>query len=150
MRIAAQLVKADDGVNVWAESYDRELADVFAIQEEIARAIATSLRMPLGLKPGENLVANRPKDQQTYELYLKGVNALRLRTRQELDLLDQVVLRDPNFAPGWAKLAQARLEMQSFFERMGEDAKRASLVESAEAAARMSAPAATAASFIVG
>src|SRR5260370_37173892 len=89
VRIAAQLVKAEDGVNVWANSYDREMTDVFAIQEDIARSIAMSLRMPLGLRPGENLVSNRPADQQTYELYLRGRAALRTRSRQELDLLGQ-------------------------------------------------------------
>lgn len=93
VRVTAQLVKADDGVNVWADSYDREMTDVFAIQEDIARAIAASLRMPLGLKPGENLISNRTVDQGTYELYLRGVNALRTRSRQELDLLEQVVAR---------------------------------------------------------
>jgi len=136
VRIAAQLVKADDGVNVWANSYDREMTDVFAIQEDIARAIATSLRMPLGLKPGENLISNRTVDQQTYELYLKGVNALRTRSRQELDLLEQVVARDPNYAPGWAALTQARLEMRVYYERRGEDSKKGPLLEEAETSAR--------------
>jgi TolB-like protein/Flp pilus assembly protein TadD len=136
VRITAQLVKADDGVNIWADSYDRELIDVFAIQEGIARAIATSLRMPLGLKPGENLVSNRPKDQETYELYLRGVNALRQRTRQELELLGQVVERDPNYAPGWAMLSEARREMGLYYERGGEESKRAPLIDGAEVAAR--------------
>ena len=62
LRITAQLIKADDGTHIWAEDYDRELTDVFAIQEDIARAITASLRMPLGLKPGENLVNNRSID----------------------------------------------------------------------------------------
>ena len=54
VRITAQLIKADDGTHIWTENYDRELTDVFAIQEDIASAIAGALRMPLGLKPGEN------------------------------------------------------------------------------------------------
>src|SRR5258707_11135083 len=49
LRITAQLVQADSGVNVWSDSYDRELTDIFAIQEDIARAIAGALRMPLNL-----------------------------------------------------------------------------------------------------
>ena len=136
VRIAAQLVKADDGVNVWANSYDRELTDVFAIQEDIATAIAGALRMPLGLKPGENLVSNRPADQETYDLYLRGRAALRARSRQELDLLEQVVARDPNFAPGWAMLSEARREMGLYFQRRGEESKRPPLLEGAETAAR--------------
>jgi TolB-like protein len=136
VRITAQLVKADDGVNIWADSYDRELNDVFAIQEDIARAIAASLRMPLGLKPGENLVSNRPKDRETYELYLRGVAALRARTRQEVELLEQVVARDPNYAPGWAKFAEAQREMALYYERRGQLARVQPLLEGAEASAR--------------
>jgi TolB-like protein/tetratricopeptide (TPR) repeat protein len=136
VRITAQLVKADDGVSVWADSYDRELTDIFAIQEDIARAIATSLRMPLGLKQGENLVSSRPADQQTYELYLRGVNALRTRSRQELVFLEQVVARDPNYAPGWAKLGEARLEMSIYYERGGEESKLGLLLDGAETAAK--------------
>src|SRR4029077_10431820 len=59
VRITAQLIAADSGVHMWAENYDRELIDVFAIQEEIATAIAGALRVPLGLKQGERLVSNR-------------------------------------------------------------------------------------------
>ena len=53
VRITAQLIKADDGTHVWAENYDRELADVFAVQEEIATSIASALNMQLGLAPND-------------------------------------------------------------------------------------------------
>ena len=66
VRIAAQLVQTENGLQVWSENYDRDLTDVFAIQEDIARAIAASLRMPLGLKPGENLVNSRSNDPVSY------------------------------------------------------------------------------------
>src|SRR5258706_6464479 len=59
VRITVQLIKADDGTHIWAQDYDRELTDIFAIQVDIARTVTASLRMPLGLKPGENLVNNR-------------------------------------------------------------------------------------------
>ena len=55
VRITAQLIKVDDGTHLWTENYDRELTDIFAIQEDIARAIAGALRVPLGLAPGESL-----------------------------------------------------------------------------------------------
>jgi tetratricopeptide (TPR) repeat protein len=94
---------------VWSENYDRDLTDVFAIQEDIAKAIAASLRMPLGLKPGENLVNSRTKDESTYEDYLRAKALVRGRGLQRLTdaakLLEQVVARDPDFAPGWALLA---------------------------------------------
>ena len=72
VRITAQLIKADDGTHIWSENYDRELTDIFAIQEDIARTIATSLRMPLGLKPGENLVNNRSIDPESYQQFLRA------------------------------------------------------------------------------
>jgi Tfp pilus assembly protein PilF len=136
VRITVQLIRADDGTNMWSENYDRELIDVFGIQEEIGRAIATSFNMRLGLAPGERLVSDRPADQETYELYLRGLTAFRTRSRQELELLGQVVERDPNFAPGWSMLAQARLEMGLYFERRGEASKRGPLRDGAETAAR--------------
>jgi adenylate cyclase len=71
LRISAELVRADTGVTIWANSYDRKLDDVFAIQEDIARAIATSLHMTLGLKPGENLV-NARTNQAAYDAYLSA------------------------------------------------------------------------------
>jgi TolB-like protein len=110
LRITTQLIKADDGTHVWAENYDRQLTDIFAIQEDIARAIAGALRMPLGLAPGQTLVASRPKDEQTYELFLRGRAAIRARNRTEeaVSLLEQAVARDPSFAPAWRYLAAAR------------------------------------------
>ena len=109
VRITAELVKADNGVTVWSNNYDRELTDVFAIQEDIARAIATSFGMQVGLKPGARLVADQLADQDTHELYLRGRSLLRARgglNRQGLAVLEQVVARAPNFAPGWALLSQ--------------------------------------------
>ena len=88
------------------------------------------------MNEGERFVSDRPADQETYDLYLRGRAALRTRSRQEVELFEQVVARDPNFAPGWAMLSEARREMSIHFERMGEDAKRAPLLEGAEAAAR--------------
>jgi len=109
VRISAQLVEAVNGAHVWSQSYDRQLVDVFGTQEDIAQAIAASLRIPLSLTLGQNLVTLRPKDQETYELFLRGRAAWRARRIEEaVQLLEQVVARDPNFAPGWRFLASAR------------------------------------------
>jgi TolB-like protein len=110
VRITARLVKAEDGVNTWASSYDRELTDVFAIQEEIATSIAGALRMPLGLRPGEQLVANRDIDPDSYQQFLRGKAAL-LRARSayldQIALLEPVAQKNTNYAPAWAAVAQA-------------------------------------------
>jgi adenylate cyclase len=119
VRISAELVQSDNGLQIWSENYDRDLTDVFAIQEDIAKAIAVSLRMPLGLKPGENLVNSRTKDESLHEEYLRAKALVRTRTpgnggRQGLaelteaaKRLEQVVAREPDFAPAWALLGLA-------------------------------------------
>ena len=110
LRISAQLVKADDGVNIWVNNYDRELTDVFAIQEEIATAIAGALRMPLGLNPGERLVASRTIMPEDYQEYLRAkplVRALRLGVPRAIEVLEPVVARNPEYAPAWALLSDA-------------------------------------------
>jgi len=111
VRITVQLIRADDGTNMWSENYDRELIDVFAIQEEIGRAIATSFNMRLGLAPGENLVSNRTENVAIYQDFLKGRAWLRARlspaTGPYLETFESVVARDPNFAPAWALLARS-------------------------------------------
>jgi TolB-like protein len=111
VRISAQLVKADDGVNVWSDSYDRQLTDVFAIQEDIARAIAASLRMPLGIKPGENLINERTASPQSHENYLRATALVRARVPQSIAeairILEETVAREPDFAPAWGLLGTA-------------------------------------------
>jgi TolB-like protein len=111
VRITAQLIQADNGLNVWTESYDRQLTGVFAIQEEIAQAIAGALRVPLGLQQGERLVSNRTDDTASYQDYLRAKALVRARGLQALTdaaaLLEQVVARDPNYAPAWAQLSLA-------------------------------------------
>jgi TolB-like protein len=111
VRITAQLVQAENGLQIWSENYDRDLTDIFVIQENIAQAIATSLRMPLGLRPGENLVSNRTGNAASYEAYLRAKALIRGRSLQSITeavkLLEDVVARDPDFAPAWGFLATA-------------------------------------------
>ena len=117
VRITAQLINAGDGTHLWSENYDRELIDIFAIQEDIARAIATSLRMPLGLRPGENLIASRNIDPEIYQEYLRlrareGAtfgNAARL---EMVEGLEKLLARAPNFAKAWGHLSQTSLQSE--------------------------------------
>jgi TolB-like protein/DNA-binding winged helix-turn-helix (wHTH) protein len=111
IRITAQLIRADNGVQIWSNSYDRQVVNTFAIQEDIAQAIAGALRVPLGLAPGETLVSSRNIEPQSYERFLR---ARRLRQErgltglsESITLLEQVVARNPDFAPAWAQLALA-------------------------------------------
>jgi adenylate cyclase len=110
VRITAQLIKTDDGTHIWTENYDRELTDVFAIQEEIATAISGALRMPLGLAPGERLVGNRSIDPESYQQFLRAKPLVRLRAQgipNAIQILEPLVARNPDYAPAWAQLAAA-------------------------------------------
>jgi TolB-like protein/DNA-binding SARP family transcriptional activator len=106
LRITAQLVRADNGLQVWSENYDRDLTDVFAIQEDIAKAIAGALRMPLGLSPDEHLVSNRTADPETYQQYLRAKAVfLAQRPAAAVSVLEPFVARNPDYAPAWGLLA---------------------------------------------
>jgi TolB-like protein len=117
VRVSAQLIDARNDTHVWGEKYDRELADVFAIQSEIAQKIADQLQAKLS--PKEKVaIAERPtKDLAAYDLYLRAkeltydsdVNPSRARedVYKAVQLLDQAVARDPAFFLAYCQLAYA-------------------------------------------
>ena len=118
LRITAQLVRTGDGYHLWSQTYDRKLDDVFAIQEEIARAIAEALSVQLKVAAGDK--SEPPtQDMVAYENYVEARTLIALRTRESLrranTLLDQAVQRDPGFAKAWAWLANVRAAGR-FFE----------------------------------
>jgi serine/threonine protein kinase/Flp pilus assembly protein TadD len=106
VRITAQLVEASTRHSVWAERYDRQLEDVFAIQEEIARSIAQALRITL-TPLEEKTIARKPTENPlAYDFYLRG----RSYTRREnmeygLQMFEQAIQLDPNFALAHAGIA---------------------------------------------
>jgi serine/threonine-protein kinase len=105
LRVTAQLSKASDGYQLWSERYDRVEEDVFAVQDEIAQAIAGRLRLTLAAEqPG------RPPTHQleAYRLYLKGRALLYQRGRsipKALECFEQAVALDSNYAQAWAGMA---------------------------------------------
>lgn len=109
LRVTAQLVNASDGYQIWSAAYDRELADVFAVQEEIALAITSALRVTLVAGGDERLRSHPTNDLEAYDLYLKGRYAWNLRTaagmREAVQYLERSVAQDPRFAMAWAALA---------------------------------------------
>ena len=112
LKVTAVLVSASDNAVLWSETYDRELADVFAMQEEIARAIVGALGPRLGGRvPSVGRIPTR--DLATYELYLKGRYFWSRRTPDDLrraaDHFEQAVARDPTYAQAYAGLADARV-----------------------------------------
>jgi TolB-like protein len=105
VRITAQLIKVDDGFHLWSETFDRKLENIFAVQEEIANAIAEALLGKLG--GAVNAVPNKTRNMAAYDTYLKGRAALRRRDEEAVMLLEQATVADPGFAPAWAALAIA-------------------------------------------
>jgi len=109
LRITAQLIEAESNAHVWAERWDREMADVFAIQDEIARQIAGELRVRL-TKDQEKAIENRGTQSiPAYDEYLKGLFFSRKRTKADLDQaadhLQAALALDPGFAQAHSTLA---------------------------------------------
>jgi TolB-like protein len=110
VRITAQLVTASDGFHLWSETYDRELTDIFAIQDEIARAITDALAIELNLtQEQQTLVTVSTNNMEAYDRYLeaKGLITRRLNFHLAIKLLNEATEMDPEFAAGWAANAQA-------------------------------------------
>jgi TolB-like protein len=114
VRITAQLVNAADGYHLWSKSFDRELKDVFAVQDEISAAIAEALKLqlapaPAGGGPKPGLTAN----PEAYDAYLKGRQLLNDRTRLSIERsvprFEEAARLDPSFALAYADAAVATL-----------------------------------------
>ena len=107
VRITAQLINVENGYHFWSETYDRQLEDVFAIQDEISRAIVDALKLRLG-SDSSNLVAPT-KNIEAYTLYLKGRFFFNKFTepglRKGLDFFQQSLLQDPSYARSYAGIA---------------------------------------------
>ena len=108
VRITAQLVEASTRHPVWAERYDRQLEDVFAIQEEIARSIAQALRITLTPQE-EKIISRKPTENPlAYDYFLRGRSyARRLDLDFSLQMFEHAIKLDPNFALAHAGLATA-------------------------------------------
>ncbi|MGQ0641229.1 MAG: BTAD domain-containing putative transcriptional regulator [Gemmatimonadaceae bacterium] len=108
LRASAQIVDAVTGYHIWSQEYDRELRDVFALQDEIARAIAGALAMKLvNVDP----VASRTKSLEAYDLYLRGIFLRNRLTRDDLmksvELFDRAIQIDSTYAAAYAGKATA-------------------------------------------
>jgi TolB-like protein len=113
VRITAQLVNAEDGLHLWSETYDRELDDIFVVQEEIARAIVEALEVRLAT--GAALVERPTESQEAYEEYLRGRYLWNQRSTEALQAalahFERAVELDPDFALAWAGLADTYLTL---------------------------------------
>jgi len=111
VRIVAQLIDAETDRHLWAETYDRDLTDIFAIQTDVALQIAAALEAELSHEERTRIRKEPTDDVEAYQLYLLGRHCI-LRWTQEgvdkgLKYLEQAVARDPNYALAYATIAQA-------------------------------------------
>ena len=115
LRVTAQLVNVSDGYHLWAERYDRELDDVFAVQDDIARAIVDKLKVRLVGAGGHPLVKRASRNLEAYELYLQGRYFFARRFKggleQAVECFTRAVALDRDFAGAHAGLALALAAM---------------------------------------
>src|SRR3989441_8231637 len=111
LRITAQLTSTDDGRLLWSQRYDRQLVDVFAIQDEIAATIVNTLRATMFADLSEHVPRRYTENIQAYGLYLKGRFAWNKRTQEgvaeAVRFFEQAIAEDPNYAPAYAGLADS-------------------------------------------
>ncbi|MEN8377031.1 MAG: tetratricopeptide repeat protein [Gemmatimonadota bacterium] len=138
LRITAQLIDTSDGSHLWSDQYDRELRDVFAIQTEIAEAIADELRVPLGLDDARDLVSPTAS-LEAYDLYLAGRARMRERGAgvfEAAELFEASIALDSTWAPAWAGLAESRALTPMYADEAGDSVWAESLPEAETAAQR--------------
>ncbi|PYK23027.1 MAG: hypothetical protein DME52_13415 [Verrucomicrobia bacterium] len=111
VRVTVQLINATTDAHLWAETYDRKLTDIFAVESDIAKTIADTLHAKL-TGSEKSAIAKRPTaDTEAYELYLKGRFFWNKRTgpdlRKAIAYFNQAIAKDPNYALAYAGLADA-------------------------------------------
>jgi serine/threonine protein kinase/Tfp pilus assembly protein PilF len=121
LRISAQLIDTQTDFPLWSERFDREMKDVFEVQDEMARKIAEALRVTLSPQELEALADKPTENLQAYDLYLRGKRYARRLTRQDvefaLQMFENAVTLDPSFALAYAACANACAMYYSFFSR---------------------------------
>jgi adenylate cyclase len=132
VRISVQLIDAANGYQLWSERFDREIEDIFAIQDEIARNVLESLGLALTELEGFRFLKPSTANIEAYESYLRGRKLYHKWTRQNVKFARQMFARaveiDPDFAAAWAGLANAYVDLFRWSRepRDLEDAQRAS------------------------
>lgn len=115
LRITAQLINVADGYHLWSERYDRELQDIFEVQDEIAKTIANRLKVTLRGESQQPLVKAGTTNLEAYQLYLKGRFQANKRTpdgfSEGVGYFQQAIEKDPDYAMAYAGLAEAYTQM---------------------------------------
>src|SRR5438094_2917680 len=115
LRISVQLINARNGYQLWSERFDRDVADIFAIQDEIANSVVRALGLSTGQGEERHLVKTSTANVEAYEFYLRGRKLFQKWTRENINLaremFERAVALDSNFAAAWAGLATAHVHL---------------------------------------
>jgi len=115
--VQAELVDVDKGAQLWGDQYNRKLADVFAVQQEISQQISEKLRLRLTGEDKTRMAKRSTTDPEAYQLYLKGRSYLNRRTeegaKKAIEYFSQAIERDPSYAQGYAGLADGYLILEN-------------------------------------
>jgi eukaryotic-like serine/threonine-protein kinase len=118
VRIASQLIDAETDRHLWAETYDREMQDVFAIQSDVAKAIAVALKAKFSPAEKERIEKKQTENTEAYQLYLKGRFYWNKRTvpdlQKSIEYFNQAIEKDPNYALAYAGLANSYVILPAF------------------------------------
>lgn len=117
VRVTAQLIQADSGYDAWSQTYDRDLKDIFQVQDQIAGAVVQALKATLLASTARG---DRTANVEAYSLLLQG-KFLRQRhtevdARQAVQILQRAVSLDPGYAPAWAELSQAYIFLSEYID----------------------------------
>ena len=125
LRITARLVSAADGYPLWSQTFDRELKDVFAIQDEIAQAVVDALQVTLTPKERRMIRQVATADVQAYEYYLRGRKFFYQYGRRSievaLEMFSRAIEKDPSYALAWAGIADCRSFLYQIAEHSEEN-----------------------------
>ncbi|HSA91719.1 MAG TPA: winged helix-turn-helix domain-containing protein [Terriglobales bacterium] len=120
IRVSAQLIHAATDQHLWAQSYERDVADLLALQDEIAQSVAREIRVQLNPEQRRSMARLRSADPQAYDHYLRGRFYSDSKNPAEFEIsvreMEQAVALDPGFAPAWAQLARGYSE-RAFWSR---------------------------------
>lgn len=119
LRILAQLISVNDGYHLWSERFQRNLEDVFLIQEEIAKCIVSALEVTLSAQERRVIETRSTRNIDAYEYYLRGWQFFHRTTRKDLlyaiDMFEKALAEDPNFSRAWAGIADAYAFLYLYF-----------------------------------
>jgi TolB-like protein len=129
LRVAAQLINVANGYHLWSERYDRELADVFAIEDDITRSIVAALEVLLADRGDRTMVRSATAHVNAYDFYLRGRQYFRENRKKSLEYARQMFERaveiDPDYALAWAGAADCGSLLHMYYPGLKDDRDRA-------------------------